>query len=512
LGLWQNAYYGGGSYFAGDVAELLIFNRALTAGERLTVNGYLNGKYGFVAAVPAVPTNLVATAVSPSQVALSWSEPLAGGATQVSIERSTTSNGVFVAVAQLGGALSYVDTNLTAGTTYYYRVRAVNVTQWSGYSGLASATTPVTGTDVPFGALVLWLKADTGLVQGGTNTPVNLWADQSGNGNNAVQAVGASQPVWVAGAIGGRPVVRFNGASSYLNVADFAGGLNGAEALVVLKAAEADQQKHALWQLGSSYNSSGPVGMGYPGTDGGIYDDFGSYNWYAEGVPAQPLNQYHVYEVSSQTNGWTSWINGQLLYQTNQNTVGFTNNLPYNQMTLGLWQNAYYGGGSYFAGDVAELLIFNRALTAGERLTVNGYLNKRFPMATTLPAVPVLGVVATQTNMITIGWTAIENASGYVVERAIGTNAAFTVLADLAPYNETNYTDVNLSSGIAYAYRIQAINQTGSSLPSNEVIKGNNQGNALSDNLDEYLLNADPTSGSGGDNSAIGLHLYTPLK
>ncbi len=69
--------------------------------------------------------------------------------------------------------------------------------------------------------LVLWLDSTTGLIpteDAGADAGTYLfWADQSGNGNNAT-SVGASTVVDAA--LGGMPVVRFNGSSDYLIVAD----------------------------------------------------------------------------------------------------------------------------------------------------------------------------------------------------------------------------------------------------------------------------------------------------
>jgi fibronectin type 3 domain-containing protein len=447
----------GNYYFAGDIAEVLIFNRPLTASERITVNSYLNEKYDLVQAVPATPTNLVATAISPTQIQLTWDELLNSGATQIGIERSTTSNGVYQLVAQIPGATSYVDMNLTAGTTYYYQVQAINLTQWSPTSNVAQATTFVTGADLPFGNLALWLKADAGLLQGGTNTPVSLWADQSGNGNNATQPTGASQPLWIPGAIGDRPVVRFNGTNSYLSLpGSTMAGTTGAEAFVVLKVAvDPPSASHGLWTFGE-YNNASEF---YPDTSGAIYETFGfsaaaGVN-YALGIPSQPLTQYHVYQVSSQTNNWAAWINGFLLYQTANNTYAYCTS----PVLGGSLSGAF--GNYYFAGDIAEVLIFNRGLTTGERTTIYSYFNGKYGLVPAVPATPT-NLVATAVSPVQISLTwnvPLTNGLLFSIERKTGANGVY---AQIGTVNGANsYLDSTVLPGTNYYYRVRSWNFNG---------------------------------------------------
>ena len=68
--------------------------------------------------------------------------------------------------------------------------------------------------------LVLWLNSTTGIetVDAGADAGAAfIWEDRSGNGNNA-RSVGS--PTIVAAALGGQPVIRFNGSSQYLEVSD----------------------------------------------------------------------------------------------------------------------------------------------------------------------------------------------------------------------------------------------------------------------------------------------------
>jgi fibronectin type 3 domain-containing protein len=95
---------------------------------------------------PAAPTNLSATAVSSTQINLTWSDN-SSNETGFVVERATDSG--FTAgltTANLGAnATSYSATGLSAGTTYWFRVRATNAAGASANSNVASATTSATG-------------------------------------------------------------------------------------------------------------------------------------------------------------------------------------------------------------------------------------------------------------------------------------------------------------------------------------------------------------------------------
>jgi subtilisin family serine protease len=94
------------------------------------------------AVVPAAPTNLVATAVSKSQINLTWTDN-AGNEDGFRIERckgATCTN--FSQIATVGpDVTAFANTGLAANTSYRYRVRAYNASGTSGYSNIATAKT-----------------------------------------------------------------------------------------------------------------------------------------------------------------------------------------------------------------------------------------------------------------------------------------------------------------------------------------------------------------------------------
>jgi uncharacterized protein (TIGR03437 family) len=89
---------------------------------------------------PSAPTNLVATATSSTQVALTWTNN-APAATSVRIESRPVGSAGFTDVGQATTLSSGSVINLQANTSYTFRVRAQNATGFSAYSNESTVTT-----------------------------------------------------------------------------------------------------------------------------------------------------------------------------------------------------------------------------------------------------------------------------------------------------------------------------------------------------------------------------------
>lgn len=98
---------------------------------------------------PAAPSGLSATAVSSSQINLSWTDNSSNESNFI-VSRSTVAGGPYTDIVTLGANVtSYNNTGLSASTTYYYVVRAVNSGGASALSNQASATTQAPPTTTP---------------------------------------------------------------------------------------------------------------------------------------------------------------------------------------------------------------------------------------------------------------------------------------------------------------------------------------------------------------------------
>jgi Domain of unknown function (DUF1929)/Glyoxal oxidase N-terminus/Fibronectin type III domain/Galactose oxidase, central domain len=123
--------------------------------------------------LPAAPTDLSASAVSTSQINLSWTDN-ASNETGFRIERSSDGTS-FTEISTVGANVTtYADTGLSASTQYWYRVRAYNGSGPSNSSNQASATTlappqpPAAPTDL-----------NTAVV---SSSQINLtWSDNASN-------------------------------------------------------------------------------------------------------------------------------------------------------------------------------------------------------------------------------------------------------------------------------------------------------------------------------------------
>jgi hypothetical protein len=128
--------------FNGTIDEVAVYTLALSP---VRIDAHYQAAIGGPPPDPTVndPSGLTATATSPTQVSLQWSDN-SGNEGEFLIERDTEpSFGSPVIKSAWANSTNLDDVGLSPDTTYYYRVRARNATDSSGYSNVASATTLV---------------------------------------------------------------------------------------------------------------------------------------------------------------------------------------------------------------------------------------------------------------------------------------------------------------------------------------------------------------------------------
>ena len=403
---------------------------------------------------PAAPSNLVATALGPSQVQLNWVDN-ADNESGFKIERSTdNTNFAEIAVAS-AGSNSYVDATANASTTYYYRVRATNVIGDSAYTPSANATTPAAT-----GAIDLY-HFDEG---------VGLATADSAGTNNGTR-IGTPLPLWVAaGKIGA--ALSFSGNGTFRSMTNqSAVQLNNNLAPLLGGTATL-----ATWiktiQVGGTdlWNSPAITGVEVAGSGNDIrwgYLDSTGHIGIGAGdvgfVSSTAINNgqwHHVAFTRDATAGTVQIYVDGVLQVTGASTAGLINSV-FN--IIGAQTDLTNAGGAdghtYFNGQLDELRIYNQVLGANE---IAG-------MAL-VPAAPTLQTATVATGPVV--HLTFANPSSFAqnleIYRKVGAAGTYAKIATLAA-SATMYDDSNVTPGTQYFYTLKATDLAGSSAASNEL-------------------------------------------
>ncbi len=213
----------------------------------------------------------------------------------------------------------------------------------------------------------LWLKADSLSLNDGDN--VTTWTDSSANANNAVGSYRSSVPaVYKTNIINGKPVVRFNNDSAYL-LSDI--NPTAVSVFMVFRRTSSTTSKCFLTN-----------------TDGSL----GTQGW-ALGISDSVADRVKWYTASGSNEGSSLTLNqaavlcgtisagtGTLFQDGTQIATGAAQN-PITYGTPTVLGAIYMGGGGLSQqtiGDIAEVVVYGRLVTATERGQVTTYLKDKY--------------------------------------------------------------------------------------------------------------------------------------
>ena len=232
----------------------------------------------------------------------------------------------------------------------------------------SNASNPCPNTDAFTGitGLSLWLRADcvTGnAADPADNSTVNTWTDLSGLGNNATRQSGT--PTFQndsSNLINSQPVVNFDGSSTFTSID-------------IRAITRSNVSIFAVYKLRSNNQ------MGVWGIDNGNWDRFFMARWSGDdgiishsGTTTVPL---------SGQNGVTKFVTTIYKYNVNSGSSVYDNGALVNSFTdqaaisdaqtnLRIGSIGAIGSGYQLSGDIAELIIFDQALSDTDRKTEIG--------------------------------------------------------------------------------------------------------------------------------------------
>lgn len=249
-------------------------------------------------------------------------------------------------------------------------------------SGLLTAS----GHSAVITNLALWLKADAGVTTSGST--VTSWADQV-VGSTETAGNNGTGPQFVASAINGQAAIRFDGNDRLWNNRVGTSPITGNAMTVFVVArrigAVANTSTAVFTQNGTpyDYNNTSNLVLAYegPGTSLSTYRNGSLSN------PGNPGNNNpYVFATVFDGSFNTAYLNGVA-----GATVASTGTFDFDHIVLGQrYENGFTNG---YNGDIAELLVYDRALTAAEQNEVGFYLAQKYSLDTTYVPEPSSAVL-----------------------------------------------------------------------------------------------------------------------
>jgi hypothetical protein len=363
--------FGAGAWLRGDLAELILYNRILTAAERFNVESYLGAKY-------AIPTFAPTPAISPD------------GGTFAASQNVTLSCASGTATIRYTTDGSEPTTSSTAYTTPF----AVSATATikakafdTGYQPSATAQADFeinTSLTIPLTDLMLWLRADKG-VEVDASSRVTRWLDQTGLGRHARQDEeinSAKRPVRITAALNGKPIIEFDGVDDFLNLPNGFADFTAGAAIVAVTGPYGTPKDAAVIDLGQGSADDNVTLARSGATTSLAWKTYNASTASSLTVSGGILPNYYQLHVVSHdgTNTMTAWRDGVQLGQiTNASAIA---NVTRDKNYLG---KASLAGSSLYSGDMVEVFVYKRPLTATERTELEKYVLNKYGLAMTLP-------------------------------------------------------------------------------------------------------------------------------
>jgi hypothetical protein len=284
--------------------------------------------------------------------------------------------------------------NVTSSTT----VKAI-----ATVSGVSSTVTTAyiqkdtTTANVPRSGMLVWLKADNGVITSSGN--VTNWVNVANNANSAAQATSTAQPTLTASAINGQPAVSFNGTSQFMQLSSSITGLTTAGAVYIVTKPTAVTAGARFFDFGNG-STSNNIYMSEPTNTGvSLYSYNGSSGSSITSSSGVTLNTAQLLEATlTFLSGSTS--TAALYTNSVQGATGVANATSTARTSNFIGTD--FANSLFFQGQIAEIIVYDVGLAASTRYSIEGYLYAKYGITVNPPLISKTTGVYTVSQGVTL--------------------------------------------------------------------------------------------------------------
>lgn len=251
-------------------------------------------------------------------------------------------------------------------------------------NGTPATSTPNTGGTI--GGLRLWLHPDSG--RDTSNSGVSEWRDDSGNGNHVEQSTADWQPTVAGGAANGNDALQFDGTDDFLLRRDTLGIPDDSDRTFVVVSRLSDTESRSPSLMQGEFDTTGGDSS-YYGLEANTFrtagERFGLYLVSsAKDTPRQTDTRYNLHVLRTRNFPDIGDIEPSTTYRINgadvsfSGTSGGTRNQTLTADSTAIGSFPTSQPGSAMSGEIAEVRVYDRAVTDDERNRIESDLMDKY--------------------------------------------------------------------------------------------------------------------------------------
>lgn len=367
-----------------EFAEIIVYRRVVNNTERISIQNYLFDKWFGGSTAPDPFTFNPITGANANQLYTSniiiLSGLAVGNIIPVTLNTGTLwKNGINIGTGGTG----------TLGDQFFLGLTSSNINGGSVSSildanGVNATFTITNASTLPTSGLRLWLDASQTSTLILSGTQVSGWNDRSASGNNAFQTTAANRPLLITWSLNNKNVLRFDGTTDLLQFGNssswMAQNIWGLSVFVVHRPSTNAGTRTAFHISDNAVtrsririeNATTNYQLFGKRVDGGAWWTTLLTGGLTTNTPA-----IHLWVIDYTNADGFLYVTRPTDTLFNQNltfsSAGSTTNTP----SLGISIGAF-NGGQFFSGDIAEIIVYNRVITTGERNQITNYLVDKY--------------------------------------------------------------------------------------------------------------------------------------